>query len=124
MVLVFGNVIGFWCEGCNEFWEEKLGFREGFVGNEVIEWGSFKEDEVVCVYEVFVGRKVLYFLFNVLSVDDVELWIGVFFDGLIGTNVADVDGEIGGVFEIKCFFNKGLLMMVLLYVKVLWYYVF
>ncbi len=119
----FGNAIGFWREGRNELWEEKLGLREGFAGNEATEWGSSKEDEAVRVYEAFAGRKVSHLLFNVLSADDAELWIGASPDGLIGTNAADVDGEIGGVLEIKCPFNKGSPTTASPYAKVPWYYV-
>ena len=60
-------------EGRNELWEEKLGLREGFSGNDATEWGSSKEDEAVAVYEAFAGRKVSHLLFHLLSSDDAEL---------------------------------------------------
>jgi uracil-DNA glycosylase len=119
----FGNAIGFWREGRNELWEEKLGLREGFSGNDATEWGSSKEDEAVAVYEAFAGRKVSHLLFHLLSSDDAELWIGASPDGLIGTNAADGDGEMGGVLEIKCPFNKGSPLTAQPYAKVPWYYI-
>ena len=119
----FGNAIGFWREGRNELWEEKLGLREGFSGNDATEWGSSKEDEAVAVYEAFAGRKVSHLLFHLLSSDDAELWIGASPDGLIGTNAADIDGELGGVLEIKCPFNKGSPLTAQPYAKVPWYYI-
>ena len=119
----FGNAIGFWSGGRNELWEEKLGLREAFSGNEATEWGSSKEEEAVRVYEAFAGKKASHLLFQLLSTDDAELWIGASPDGLIGTNAADVDGEPGGVLEIKCPFNKGSPDKAKPYTKIPWYYV-
>lgn len=119
----FGNAIGFWGGGRNQLWEEKLGLREAFSGNEATEWGSSKEDEAVRVYEAFAGKKASHLLFQLLSTDDAELWIGASPDGLIGTNAADVDGEPGGVLEIKCPFNKGSPETAKPYAKIPWYYV-
>ena len=125
----FGNAIGFWRGGRNELWEEKLGLREGFAGNEATEWGSKTEDEAVAVYEAFSRKKVSHLLFHLLSSDEAELWIGASPDGLIGTNSAvEVDpltgaSEPGGVLEIKCPFNKGDPLHAKPYAKVPWYYI-
>ena len=51
------------------------------------------------MYEAFAGRKVSHLLFHLLSSDDAELWIGASPDGLIGTNAADIDGELGVVLD-------------------------
>ena len=119
----FGNAIGFWAGGRNELWEEKLGLREGFSGNEATEWGSSKEDEAVRVYESLTRKKASHLLFQLLSNDDAELWIGASPDGLIGTTAADIDGEAGGVLEIKCPFNRGSPQTAKPYDKVPWYYI-
>ena len=63
----FSNAIGFWREGRNELWEEKLGLREGFSGNEATEWGSSREDEAVKIYEALTQKKVSHLLFHLLS---------------------------------------------------------
>ena len=119
----FSNAIGFWREGRNELWEEKLGLREGFSGNEATEWGSSREDEAVKIYEALTQKKVSHLLFHLLSSDEAELWIGASPDGLIGTNAADTDGGPGGVLEVKCPFNKGQPMSAKPYPTVPWYYI-
>ena len=119
----FSNAIGFWREGRNELWEEKLGLREGFSGNEATEWGSSREDEAVKIYEALTQKKVSHLLFHLLSSDEAELWIGASPDGLIGTNAADTDGLPGGVLEVKCPFNKGQPMSAKPYPTVPWYYI-
>ena len=119
----FSNAIGFWKEGRNELWEEKLGLRDGFAGNEATEWGSSHEDEAVKIYESFAQKKVSHLLFHLLSSDEAELWIGASPDGLIGTNAADTAGHPGGVLEVKCPFNKGRPLQAKPYPTVPWYYI-
>jgi len=141
----FGDALGFWKNGREKLWEEKLGLAEPFTGNAATEWGSGKEDEAVEAYKRVTGADVSHMLFRVLSPDEAELWLGASPDGLItgaGTVAAEARGaaaaadgaravaektekvpNVPGVLEIKCPWNKGDPLNAKPYPAVPWYYV-
>lgn len=110
----FSNALGFWKGGRQQLWEEKLGLREPFAGNEATEWGTAHEDEAVAVYEALTGYKVDHLMFSTLRDDDAESWLGASPDGLIEPN---------GLLEVKCPFNKGKPEEATPYARCPWYYV-
>ena len=79
----FSNAVGFWRDGRNALWEEKLGIGIPFTGNEATEWGTKTEDEACEAYAALTNASVSHLLFRALSPDEAELWMGASPDGLV-----------------------------------------
>ena len=54
----FSAATGFWRGGREELWEEKLGLKPAFSGNDATEWGTEREDEALEAYQAATGRSV------------------------------------------------------------------
>ena len=70
-------------EGRNQLWEEKLGLREKFTGNEATRWGTQREDEALDSYRKLTGHQVEMRSFKVLGNSLVTSWLGASPDGLV-----------------------------------------
>ncbi|KAK9863175.1 hypothetical protein WJX84_006084 [Apatococcus fuscideae] len=109
----FGNALGFWPEGRESLWEEKLGLKEKFKGNAATAWGTRRESSALGRYTELTGRSVESCSFKVLRDDEVHGWLGASPDGLIdgfeansgGSQIPCGDGP--GILEIKCPWNRG-----------------
>jgi len=136
----FSNAVGFWRDGRNALWEEKLGIGIPFTGNEATEWGTKTEDEACEAYAALTNASVSHLLFRALSPDEAELWMGASPDGLVvaaTTDAAEYNSEVvnnadasdslnsneRGILEVKCPFNRGKPLEAKPYPKVPWYYV-
>ena len=136
----FSNAVGFWRDGRNALWEEKLGIGIPFTGNEATEWGTKTEDEACEAYAALTNASVSHLLFRALSPDEAELWMGASPDGLVvaaTTDAAEYKSEVAnngdasdslnnnerGILEVKCPFNRGKPLEAKPYPKVPWYYV-
>ena len=136
----FSNAVGFWRDGRNALWEEKLGIGIPFTGNEATEWGTKTEDEACEAYAALTNASVSHLLFRALSPDEAELWMGASPDGLVvaaTTDSAEYKSEVAnnwdssdsfnnnerGILEVKCPFNRGPPLEAKPYPKVPWYYV-
>ena len=64
-------------------WEEKLGLREKFAGNEATKWGTVSEDQALARYVEITGHAVQSRSFQTLGDDLVTGWLGASPDGLI-----------------------------------------
>ena len=53
------NALGWWPGGREQVWEEKLGLREPFRGNDATRWGQKHEPRARDDYEQLTGHKVL-----------------------------------------------------------------
>lgn len=73
----------FWSGRRAEVWEEKLGIREKFAGNEATEWGTLREEEALCRYKELTGHEVEMRSFKVLGDSVVTSWLGASPDGLV-----------------------------------------
>ena len=136
----FSNAVGFWRDGRNALWEEKLEIGIPFTGNEATEWGTKTEDEACEAYAALTNASVSHLLFRALSPDEAELWMGASPDGLVvaaTTDAAEYNSEVvnnadasdslnsneRGILEVKCPFNRGKPLEAKPYPKVPWYYV-
>ncbi|KAL2650725.1 hypothetical protein R1flu_018853 [Riccia fluitans] len=109
----FSTALGFWKgDRRAELWEEKIGLREPFSGNEATRWGSTQEAVAVEKYKAITGNYVEHVAFKIYKAGDEYLsWLGASPDGLI---TYKEDGEQPlppnhrlGVLEVKCPHNKG-----------------
>ena len=136
----FSNAVGFWRDGRNALWEEKLGIGIPFTGNEATEWGTKTEDEACEAYAALTNASVSHLLFRALSPDEAELWMGASPDGLVvaattdaaeynadvlnsGDTIDSLNNNERGILEVKCPFNRGKPLEAKPYPKVPWYYV-
>ena len=120
----FSNAVGFWRDGRNALWEEKLGIGIPFTGNEATEWGTKTEDEACEAYAALTNASVSHLLFRALSPDEAELWMGASPDGLVvaattdaaeynadvlnsGDTIDSLNNNERGILEVKCPFNRG-----------------
>jgi len=117
----FSNALGFWQDGRVELWEEKVGLRGPFAGNEATSWGSAKEEHALRSYSAITGNAVADdCMFKMLQDDPAHSWIGASPDGLI-TRPMGGPGSLG-VLEIKCPFNKGKPLVATPYRSMPYYY--
>ena len=61
----FVNAVGFFPEGRVQLWEEKVGLKEPFQGNEKTVWGTDREAEAVEAYTLLTGNSVEHIGFKV-----------------------------------------------------------
>ena len=106
------NALGWWKGGREQLWEEKLGFREPFRGNDATRWGTKHEPVARDDFVQHTGLSVLDAGKEGLGLLDKEAgglvrlhreegktWLGAAPDGVI----PDKDALL----EIKCPFNRG-----------------
>lgn len=74
-------------------WEEKLGVRAPFAGNEATKWGTQREETALGHYQQLTGHLVSACRFSVLRDDEVHGWLGASPDGLIDS-LAITPGEL------------------------------
>lgn len=119
----FANALGFFNEGREVLWEEKLGLREAFSGNDATEWGTQQEERAVQRYVELTGYEIEHRMFSTAGKDaDAEGWLGASPDGLIQAGPGLE--ELGpGVLEVKCPFNKGSPQEAKPYPRIPFYYV-
>jgi len=118
----FSKALGFFPGDRVSLWEEKIGVREPFKGNDATKWGTMNESNALLTYEKLTGQKVESCMFKVKKDDVVHDWLGASPDGLVAglgllQEQGGKQGEIGltlgsnsigpGILEIKCPFNKG-----------------
>eukprot|EP00890_Picochlorum_soloecismus_P000922 jgi/Picsp_1/1830/NSC_05297-R1_protein len=109
----FSKALGFFSGDRVSLWEEKIGVREPFKGNDATRWGTRNEARALATYETLTGEKVESCMFKVKKDDIVHDWLGASPDGLIaGLGIADNHSQGSslagpGVLEIKCPYNKG-----------------
>eukprot|EP00249_Psilotum_nudum_P004773 c18271_g1_i1 orf=136-1107(+) len=105
----FGTALGlgFWKTGRVALWEEKLGLREPFAGNDATKWGVNAEAVAVQKYKEMTGNRVDYRSFQIYKEgDDAFCWLGASPDGLLERDAFGLS-ENGGILEVKCPHNKG-----------------
>lgn len=103
----FGNALGFWKAGRAELWEEKLGLRKPFAGNEATIWGTNQESGAIERYKELTGNLVEHIAFKIYKEgDDLHGWLGASPDGLIDGRIS-APYSSGGILEVKCPHNKG-----------------
>ncbi|KAL3700916.1 hypothetical protein R1sor_018938 [Riccia sorocarpa] len=109
----FSTALGFWKgDRRAELWEEKIGLREPFSGNEATKWGSTQEAGAVEKYKTITGNNVEHVAFKIYKAGDEYLsWLGASPDGLIiYKNDEEQPRAVNhrfGVLEVKCPHNKG-----------------
>ena len=121
------NALGWWKGGREQVWEEKLGLREPFRGNDATRWGSKHEPVARDHFEHLTGLKVLDAGKNGLALLDKEAgglvrlhrdenknWLGAAPDGVIP--------EAGSLLEIKCPYNRGFPKEMKPWATAPWYY--
>jgi uracil-DNA glycosylase len=127
----FAKTLGFFPGDRVSLWEEKVGLREGFEGNEATRWGTEAEPRALAAYEAATGQRVGACMFQVKRDDAPHGWLGASPDGLIGgLSIADpgapgagpVQGAGAGVLEIKCPYNKGRPELAVPPRQAIWYY--
>ena len=125
----FSKALGFFSGDRVSLWEEKIGVREPFKGNDATRWGTRNEARALATYEKLTGEKVESCMFKVKRDDIVHDWLGASPDGLIaGLGIADNHSQQGtsvagpGVLEIKCPYNKGHPELADPPKKAIWYY--
>lgn len=105
----FSKALGFFHGDRLTLWEEKIGVRAPFAGNEATRWGTRAEPLALQTYEAVTGQHVQACMFKVKHDDAAHSWLGASPDGLI--SALSVDSQPGcrgpGVVEIKCPYNKG-----------------
>ncbi|CAI5476499.1 unnamed protein product [Closterium sp. Yama58-4] len=57
-VSAFEKAVGFYPGGRQQLWEEKVGLRAPFAGNEATAWGQGREEEALMEYERLTGGRV------------------------------------------------------------------
>lgn len=103
----FGNALGLWRSGRVELWEEKIGLRKPFAGNQATQWGTNQEAGAIERYKQITGNVVEHMAFKIYKEgDDLHGWLGASPDGLIDANVSKSYTQ-GGILEVKCPHNKG-----------------
>ncbi|KAG0558277.1 hypothetical protein KC19_10G015300 [Ceratodon purpureus] len=103
----FGNALGFWKTGRTELWEEKLGLRKPFAGNQATVWGTNQEAGAIERYKQLTGNVVEHIAFKIYKEgDELHGWLGASPDGLINASLSRTYTN-GGILEVKCPHNKG-----------------
>ena len=78
-----GILCSFFNDGRTELWEEKIGMRPKFAGNEATEWGTVTEEPALERYQEVTGHIVTAQSFKVLGDTVITDWMGASPDGLI-----------------------------------------
>ncbi len=123
----FSKALGFFPGDRVSLWEEKIGIREPFKGNDATRWGTKSEARALMTYERLTGQKVESCMFKVKKDDVVHDWLGASPDGLVaGLGLQDASASKGfstpGILEIKCPYNKGSPELAEPPKRAIWYY--
>lgn len=121
----FSKALGFFPGDRLSLWEEKIGIREPFKGNDATRWGTRNEARALLTYEKLTGQDVESCMFKVKRDDVVHDWLGASPDGLVaglGLSMQDQDPSGPGILEIKCPFNKGHPELATPPNRAIWYY--
>eukprot|EP00889_Picochlorum_renovo_P006072 jgi/Picre1/33102/NNA_008428.t1 len=123
----FSKALGFFPGDRISLWEEKIGIREPFKGNDATRWGTKNEARALLTYEKLTGQHVESCMFKVKKDDVVHDWLGASPDGLVaglGLSMQDQDQDpLGpGILEIKCPYNKGHPELATPPNRAIWYY--
>ncbi|CAI5960708.1 unnamed protein product [Closterium sp. NIES-64] len=121
----FEKAVGFFPGGRQQLWEEKLGLRAPFAGNDATAWGQGKEEEALMEYERLTGGHVEHRSFQVYrDADPTFSWLGASPDGLLPSDPLSLHSSphSPGVLEIKCPWNRGLPLSAAPYPSVPHYY--
>lgn len=146
----FSKALGFFPGDRESLWEEKVGLRAGFGGNEATAWGTRMEPHALSTFEELTGQRVESCMFRVKHDDPPHGWLGASPDGLIqglsirgsnshrapttppsqqlsypptlSTAPTTVLGPGPGILEIKCPFNKGRPELAVPPARAIWYY--
>lgn len=126
----FAKALGFFSGDRTSLWEEKVGLRACFAGNEATRWGTLAEPRALEAYKALTAQRVEGCMFQVKHDDAPHGWLGASPDGLIaGLTIADappagspMHGAGAGVLEIKCPFNKGRPEEAVPPAHAIWYY--
>ncbi|QDZ23018.1 YqaJ domain-containing protein [Chloropicon primus] len=121
------NALGWWKGGREQVWEEKLGLREPFRGNDATRWGTKHEPRARDDFSALTGYNVLDAGKDGLALLDKEAgglvrlhreegktWLGAAPDGVI----PDMDALL----EIKCPYNRGYPKEMKPWDRAPWYY--
>ena len=128
----FSKALGFFPGDRISLWEEKIGIREPFKGNDATRWGTKSEARALMTYERLTGQQVESCMFKVKKDDVVHDWLGASPDGLVAGLGLQADGRgshgaekmygTPGILEIKCPFNKGAPELAEPPQRAIWYY--
>ena len=139
----FSKALGFFPGDRVSLWEEKIGVREPFKGNDATRWGTKSEARALMTYERLTGQQVESCMFKVKKDDVVHDWLGASPDGLVaGLGLqssgspdgvqASKEGLVAGgahtpygtpgILEIKCPYNKGRPELAEPPTRAIWYY--
>ncbi|XP_024545498.1 uncharacterized protein LOC9644985 isoform X2 [Selaginella moellendorffii] len=118
----FANALGFFKGKRIELWEEKVGLRGAFKGNQATRWGVENESAAVESYKRITGHLVDHIGFKIYKEDEEQQtlreekggreqaekfsWLGASPDGLIEGNESDLF-EKKGILEVKCPHMRG-----------------
>jgi len=83
----FSKALGFFHGDRVGLWEEKIGLRAPFAGNDATRWGTESEPHALSTYERLTGHSVEGCMFKVKHDDAPHGWLGASPDGLIGSLV-------------------------------------
>ena len=148
----FSKALGFFPGDRESLWEEKVGLKTPFAGNEATSWGTRMEPEALSTYEALTGQRVESCMFRVKHDDPPHGWLGASPDGLVqgleirttssttentnsstgGSNLilpnntssssSSSLGQGPGILEIKCPYNKGRPDLAVPPRQAIWYY--
>jgi putative phage-type endonuclease len=134
----FSKALGFFPGDRESLWEEKVGLKAPFAGNEATSWGTRMEPEALQQYESLTGQRVESCMFRVKHDDPPHGWLGASPDGLVqgleisntlilpttnnNTNGRSSLGQGPGILEIKCPYNKGHPELAVPPQRAIWYY--
>ncbi|CAI5476500.1 unnamed protein product [Closterium sp. Yama58-4] len=121
----FEKAVGFFPGGRQQLWEEKVGLRAPFAGNEATAWGQGREEEALREYERLTGGHVEHRSFQIYRDSDPTFsWLGASPDGLLPSDPLSLHSSphLPGVLEIKCPWNRGLPLSAAPYPSVPHYY--
>lgn len=139
----FSKALGFFDGDRNSLWEEKVGLKPPFGGNEATQWGTKMEARALDTYQTLTGQQVEGCMFRVKHDDPPHSWLGASPDGLMG-GLGILDGDPRsmttasdrscnfeslplslngpGILEIKCPYNRGHPENAVPPSKAIWYY--
>ncbi|GJP30011.1 hypothetical protein CLOM_g22034 [Closterium sp. NIES-68] len=121
----FEKAVGFYPKGRQQLWEEKVGVRAPFAGNEATQWGQGKEEEALLEYARLTGGEVEHRAFQIYKHHDPTFsWLGASPDGLLPSDPLSLHSSplSPGVLEIKCPWNRGSPLSASPYPSVPFYY--
>jgi len=79
----FSKALGFFPGDRESLWEEKVGLKAPFAGNDATSWGTRMEPKALQQYEALTGQRVESCMFRVKHDDPPHGWLGASPDGLV-----------------------------------------